>query len=525
MPRAVVGRGQLSPRGEPTLQASPARLGEAIMSPVKRYRCDVCGYVHEGSAPPDVCPVCGVGSELFSPLEEATESSHEPTSEAANRIWRCTVCGHLHEGDEPPDVCPICAVGADLFVVEAQPDTAPTLETSSERIVIIGAGGAGLTAAEHVRKHSGAQIVLINKEPHHPYNRLSLTRFLAREIAEPELFLKSPAWYAEQQIQLIEGEVTRIDRGRHLLELRDGSTQRYDRLILANGAHPFIPPIVGAQREGVTPIRTIEQAKNVLMAARPGTSCVVIGGGLLGLEAAAALNAHGVDVTVLEGFGWLLPRQLAEPAGQMLAEYFEQLGVTIQTGASVAELFGDEAVRGVQLKDNTEIAADLVIIAAGVRPNKYLALQAELETNRGVVVDDDMATSDPYIFAAGDTAEHRGVVYGLWPVALGQGAVAGANAAGVTRVFTGTPPANQLKVLDLPVFSIGQFNPTDAAYTVHEHRKNGSYRRLVCHDGKVVGANLLGDIQTAGALKEAVERELQLADLPPEVRALLGPDA
>jgi nitrite reductase (NADH) large subunit len=264
----------------------------------------------------------------------------------------------------------------------------------------------------------------------------------------------------------------------------------------------------------------LAQAKALLAAARPGTRVVVIGGGLLGLEAAAALNANGVTVTVLEGFAWLLPRQLAEPAGRRVQSYVEGLGIAVRCAASVAEIYGDESVQGVRLADDTELGTDLVLLATGVRPNKHLGAQCGLETNRGVIVDDEMRTSDPDIFAAGDAAEHRGVVYGLWPIALGQGAVAGANAAGKKSTFLGQQPSNQLKVLDLPVFSIGQITPADASYDVCEHSDPKAYRRIVCHDGAIVGVNLLGDLSLAAPLKRAIEARLQLSLLPPELRRL-----
>jgi nitrite reductase (NADH) large subunit len=253
---------------------------------------------------------------------------------------------------------------------------------------------------------------------------------------------------------------------------------------------------------------------------------VCIGGGLLGLETAAALRARGASATVLEGFEWLLPRQLARPASELVQQHLEQLGIAVQCGARVAEIVGDEEVRGVRLANGRELPADVVVLATGVRPNSYLALQSGLEVKRGVVVDDGMRTSDSSILAAGDVAEHRGVVYGLWPIALEQGAVAGANAAGADRSFCGAQPANQLKVLDLPVFSVGQFAPGDAADTVVEHRDGSAYRHLVCHDGALVGANLIGDMRLAGAIKSAIETGQQLAELPellqqlPELREL-----
>ena len=492
-----------------------SRMG---MAELRRFRCDVCGYVHEGPEPPEICPVCGVGREMFSPVEVPQASIESPA--AGGTRWVCTVCGYEHAGDAPPELCPVCAVDAELFVLQPPTTESSAIQLTSERIVIVGAGGAGLTAAEYARKQSSARISLINKEPVRPYNRLSLTRFLNREVVEAELFLKTESWYAEQSIEIISGEVTRIDRSQHLIELGDGTTQRYDRLVLANGAHPFVPPIVGVQREGVLPLRTLAQAQRILQVVKPGTEVVVIGGGLLGLEAAAALNSHGARVTVVEGHGWLLPRQLAQSAGELLTAHLEGIGVAIARQAVVAEIYGDETVHGVRLQDRTELPARLVILAAGVRPNKYLPLQAGLETHRGVIVDDAMRTSDPDVFACGDVAEHRGVVYGLWTTALGQGAVAGANAAGGASSFGGTPPANQLKVLDLPVFSIGQFNPVDGGYVVLEHCEGGHLRRFVCHDGAIAGANLVGDLHLAGPIKRAIELGTQLSELPAELRAL-----
>lgn len=502
------------------------------MSQIQRYRCDVCGYVHEGPTPPEVCPVCGVGAEMFTAVGEVpSESASALNLASAGRpasagdpsasAWRCTVCGYLHGGDRPPETCPVCSVSASLFLAEGESTSirAP-LQPSPECVVIIGAGAAGVAAAEHVRKHSGARIVLVNKEPIPPYNRLNLTRFLAREVAEEGLFLRPHAWYDERRIELTPGEVTSIDRAEHRVAFKDGSTLAYSRLILTSGSHPLVPPLPGANREGVTPVRTLAHAKAVIQAAMPGRRAVVIGGGLLGLETAAALNARGVSVTVLEGHGWLLPRQLAEPAGTILAKYLGTLGITVRTSVKVAELHGDEAVRTVRLADDSEIDAEIVLLAAGVRPNKHLALSAGLETRQGVVVSDRMATSDPDIYAAGDVAEHRGLVYGLWPVALGQGAVAGTNAGGGRTTFTGTPPANQLKVLGLPVFSLGQFAAKDGSYAVTEHQEGAIYRRLVWHDGALVGGNLLGDLRLAGALTRAVELGLQLSELPDELGSL-----
>jgi NAD(P)H-nitrite reductase large subunit len=293
---------------------------------------------------------------------------------------------------------------------------------------------------------------------------------------------------------------------------------KYDRLLLTNGSHPFVPPILGVTRDGVFSLRTRRDASRILERARPGTRCACIGGGLLGLEVAGALARRGVQVTVLEGFEWLLPRQLAQPAAEMLRVHTENLGIRVMCGVQTEGITGDEEARGVCIKDGEEIPAELVVLAAGVRPNSHLARQSGLEVRNGVVVDDHMRTSDDSIYAAGDVAEHRAIVYGLWPTAMGQGAVAGLNVIkGDAQQFAGVPPASQLKVLDVAMFSIGQFQRSDASFRVFEHQTPGAYYRLVCRDGKLVGANLFGDNGLAGAVKKAIEEGRQLA----ECRSLL----
>lgn len=490
------------------------------MAVIKRFKCDVCGYVHEGSEPPDTCPVCGVGRDLFSEVATPTAAivpapptpAADTTAPAKARRFRCSVCGEIVVGDAPPAICPTCFVDANLFVVDEPPPVIAPTERHRERIVIVGAGVAGLTAAEHARRAANAEIVLINKEPDAPYHRLNLTRLLAGEIAEGSLPLRPRTWFDEQRIQLLNEDVVAVDRDTHELVM-SGQRLRYDRLVLANGAHAFVPPIPGVTRLAVFTVRTLDDTRSLAAAAQPGRRCVIIGGGLLGLEVAAALNGRGVSVTVLEGFDWLLPRQLARPVAEHLQARLAAIGVTVRCGAKVAKLAGDETIRGVRLADETEFPAELVVIAAGVRPNSHLARQAGLAVGRGILVDDGMRTSDPDVFAAGDVTEHRGVVSGLWAPALAEGAVAGANAAGSCRDYVPSPPSNQLKVLEIPVFGVGQVAATDGAFTVREHRDERVHRYFLLRDGKLVGANLLGEMALAGAVTIAVETGAQLAEL------------
>ena len=482
------------------------------------WKCEVCGYIHTGSAPPDSCPVCGAGAEEFSRFEVAAAAAPRRV-----RTWRCRVCGHLHDGDEPPDECPVCAAGAEEFEPADDLAAVAPVTAVAQRVVIVGGGVAALTAAEHARRAAPAcEITLVAGEAGLPYYRLNLTRLLAGEVDEASLTMQPQAWFDEARITLRPGEVTAIDREHHQVQLRDGGNLPYDRLVLCTGAHPFVPPITGVGRAGVLPFRTRADAHALLERARPGAPCVCIGGGLLGLEAAGALAKRGMRVTVVEGFGWLLPRQLAEPAGRLLERHLTGLGMAVRCGARVEEIAGDASVTGVRLASGEVLPADLVILSAGVRPNSHLARQSHLEVKSGVLVDDHMVTSDPAIYAAGDVAEHRGVVYGIWPAAYAQGAVAGTNAVGGAVEFRGLPPSNRLKVLAMDVFSIGQAQAPDGSFRVYERTAGDRYVRLVCRDGALVGANLYGDASLAGPVKDAIEGGVQVAAAPALLAAFPG---
>lgn len=434
------------------------------------WKCDVCGYVHKGPMPPEHCPVCGAGAELFSPLD----------------------------------------VGTPAPAAFATPAAAATART----IAIVGAGVAGVTAAEQARAADpNAAIVLISGEPDLPYLRLNLTRLLAREVDEASLLLQPESWYAQQRIELVHDRVVAIDRGGHKLLLQRGGARRYDRLVLANGSHPFVPPLPGVARRNVLALRSKAHALELLQLASRGPRVICLGGGLLGLEAAGALARQGAQVTVLENFGWLLPRQLAEPAGKLLVAHVERQGIAVRCSTKVEEIVGDEEVAGVRLAGGEEIAADVVLLATGVRANATLARHAGLEVKSGALVDDRLTTSDADIFAAGDVAEHRGVVPGIWPIAYAQGAIAGANAAGASVEYRPLPPSNQLKVLTISLFSIGEVAPGDAASRVLERSRDGTYLRLVGRGGVLIGANLYGDTALAPLIKNAIEQRTPLAEL------------
>jgi NAD(P)H-nitrite reductase large subunit len=436
------------------------------------------------------------------------------------RAWRCTVCGYIHHGDSPPDTCPVCGAGSELFELEP---LAQELEvvSGSARIVVVGAGIAGVTAIEEARRTApDADLTLVSREPGHPYNRLNLTRLLAREIDEPALAMVRADWATDRRVELVHGEARSVDRSARQVLLADGRALAYDCLVLATGAHAFVPPLPGVELGGVHTLRTLADARAIAQSAERADACVVIGGGLLGLEAAAAIARQGRPVTVLESHGWLLPRQLAERPARLLEKQLAELGVSVRRSARLSALVGHSQVERVELAEGEALPADLVVVATGVRPDAKLGRDAGLAADRGIQVDDRMVTSDPSILAAGDVAEHQGVVAGIWPVGYSQGRVAGHNAAvgpdsyRVLR-YIPEPPATKLKVVAVNVASMGEFLARGPDDQVVEHEQGGEYLRLVLREGQLVGANLLGDAHLASELGAAVERGALRDDLLP----------
>ena len=468
----------------------------------KAWRCNVCGYIHHGLEPPDVCPICGSPKEAFEAYTPEVKSATPKV-----RSWRCLNCGYVHSGSEPPELCPVCGAPQDCFEPLSDATEKITRVEKAGKVVVVGAGIAGLAAVEAIRVASPeTDVTLISKENQPPYYRLNLTRYLAGEISETELSIKSQSWFEEHEIQLLlDAEVSKLNLSGKTVELNKNESVLFDKLILTVGAHPFMPPFPGAYRDGVVNLRTLADAKEILKSDLAGKKCTCIGGGLLGLETAGALARQGAEVTLLEGHGWLLPRQLNQIAGEILAGHVQSSGIKLRTNARTQKILGDERVRGVFLQDQSIIDTNLVVVATGIRSNSYLARTACLDVNQGIVVDNLLKTSHPDVFAAGDVAEHHGLVYGTWAPAQYQGSIAGMNAAGANSEFGGIPRSNSLKVLELELFSIGQIEPMDGSYDTIEKQADEQYFRFVFHDSHLVGAILLGDAKLATQVKKTIE--------------------
>lgn len=503
----------------------PMGVDSDMSKQTKEWRCSVCGYIHKGDAPPAQCVVCGAPEDSFEPFGGNGHPREKDTVES----WKCLVCNHIHQGDAPPASCPVCGAGAKKFEPLSKSEETAKQQGIKQRIVIVGAGIAGVSAAEAVRNESSSsEVILLSKEKTLPYYRLNLTRLMAGEVSVDALPIHPDAWYKDNRIDLVKGaEVIQVKPGEKSIQLRDGKTMNYDKLIITAGAHPFIPPVPGAQKRGVTTLRTEAQTHGILLSASKCSSAVVIGGGILGLEAAAGLlkAAPNLKVTVIEGFEYLMPRQLNRKASARLMKHVEKLGIRLETGTTVKEIEGDERAAGIVLNNGKTIDADLVIFAAGVRPNSYLARASGLNVNYGIIVNDYMETSMDSIYAAGDIAEHRGVLYGLWNAAMYQGAIAGMNAAGNKAGFGGIPRSNTIKVLGVDLFSIGAIEPCDGSCTVFEKDKGDVYINLIFRDGHLEGAILYGDTTASAVVKKAIEERRdysRLLEQNPDVDLLLA---
>jgi nitrite reductase (NADH) large subunit len=396
-------------------------------------------------------------------------------------------------------------------------------DRSIERIVVLGNGIAGVTAADHVRRrHPLAQIDLVAEEPHHLYNRMGIARLIYGRSAMQGLYLNPDGWYDERGITpWLNTRARRLDRLAREVILGTGERLPYDRLILATGSRSFVPPIAGFGAPGTFVLRTAADALDLrAYAQRHGAQhAVVAGGGLLGLEAAYALHKLGLRASVLERGDRLLRRQLDARASTLLQGYLEGLGLDVLTQADTAEVSANGRVAGVALADGREVRADLLLVAAGIAPNAEIARDAGLEVGRGVLVDQRMRTSDPEILAAGDVAEHAGQVPGLWPVAVEQAEVAADNAVGGRQAYRRTVPVTILKVVGVELTSIGRFEAQPGDEVIALEEPVGRYRKLVLRDDRVVGAILLGYSREVAPVRTAIDRGFAVGHVIDDLRA------
>jgi nitrite reductase (NADH) large subunit len=363
--------------------------------------------------------------------------------------------------------------------------------------LVVGNGAAAVMAAETLLKRDPtAKIEIYGEEPYLAYRRPQLPEFLAGEVEQQRMLIRPEEWYAEKGIAVHRGaRVQGLDPQAGTIHLADGRKAGYDRLLLATGSTAFVPSIAGSDVPGFFSLRTVSDALHIREYAAGREYAVVIGGGLLGLEAARGLRALGLKVTVVELYGWLLPRQLDEAGAEILTHIIEGLNIRVITGVATECVAEEECLSRLRLRDHRVLPAEVILVSAGVRPRVDLAQTAGLTVNKGVVVDNHLRTSAEGIYAAGDVAEHAGRVYGILPAVWDQAPIAAANMAGDEAVYTGTVPSTTLKVVGVDLTSIGEVNPEKegAVELRRSDPEAGWYVKLVLREGHLVGAILLGE--------------------------------
>ncbi len=483
------GAGTTELKIDPAGRRVAVKPGQSVLEAVEG-----CGQHIEAGCRMGVCgadPVAvTAGADNLSPASADERSTLERLGHAANTRMAC--CARIRG-----------AVTVELAPHRRSQPAAPATKLYNrniKRVVVAGAGIAGLTAADHVRRnHPDTEIHVIGREKHFLYNRMGISRLIYGRSAMQGLYLMPESWYAERNIEMwLNTHLAAIDTAARGVRLATGESLQYDRLILATGAQCQVPPIDGFGARGSFVLRDADGAMAIrdYIQHRQGQNTVVAGAGLLGLEAAYALHKAGLHVVVVARSEWILNRQLDERAGSLLRRMLESLGIEVLTRAQVIQVRADwdGEVGQVKLKDGRVLPADLFLVCAGVLPDAQAAAAAGIAVNRGIVVNERMETSATGVYAAGDCAEYRGEAPGLWPVAVEQGEIAAVNALGARRTFRGTIPSTILKVQGADLVSIGRVAATGAGEreVIEENREDFKYRKLVLVNGRLAGAILLG---------------------------------
>jgi nitrite reductase (NADH) large subunit len=396
------------------------------------------------------------------------------------------------------------------------------LGMEKQRLVVVGNGMAGIRSVEELLKLAPDlyDITVFGDEPRVNYNRILLSPMLAGEKDFADIVLNDAEWYAAHNIRLRQGtRVVAIEAVDKVVRTATGEAVAYDRLLLATGSRPIILPVPGVQLPGVVSFRDVDDVARMIDAARPGARAIVIGGGLLGLEAANSLNSRGMTVTVVHLMDTLMERQLDRAAGDLLRQALEGRGIRFRMTAVTDAILGDGKVQGIRFKDGVEEAADLVVMAVGIRPNTELAANGGVRCDRGILVDDWLVTSDPAIAAVGECVQHRGQCYGLVAPLFDMAKVCAAALAGqAVAPYEGTVTGTRLKVTGIELFSAGDFvGSADTDEIVYRDIQAGIYKKLVLKGNSLVGAVLFGETADGPWYFEMIRDGADVAALRPRL--------
>ena len=385
-----------------------------------------------------------------------------------------------------------------------------------KRYLIIGNGVAGARAAVKIREtDQKGEIHIFTEEAFPFYYRVRFPEYVAGEVTIQNLTIHTKEWYQSKGILIhLEEGVNEVNVPKKEVTSQKGKTYAYDLLLMATGGNAFVPPIKGTEKKGVFTLRTMKDAIGMKEFSGGVKQAILIGGGLVGLETGGALLRRGIKVAVIEHNPRILPRQMDPEGAKILQGKMEAMGFSFFLNADSEEIFGKETVEGLRLKDGRTVEGQMIIISAGVKPNIKLAQAMGLEIKNGVLVNDRLETKIEGLFAAGDVAEHRGRVYGIWPAAQRQGETAGVNMAGGSGLYEGTVMSNTLKVVGIDLTASGDIDAEGKLECVlKSDREKNIYRKVTFKEDKIVGCILLGNIKGNSEILNAIEKQVNVKDL------------
>ena len=427
----------------------------------------------------------------------------EEKATGKRKLVKCQVCGEIFDAEL--ERCPVCGVGSEFFVSYEEPITTFHKNTD-EVMVILGNGAAGISAAQAIReRNETCSIYMISKEAEYSYNRPMLTKSLSTLLNADEIAIHEKSWYRDNNItNILDTEVTALDVDQQIVTLSEGTLLKYDKCIYALGAECFIPPFAGGNKPQVIAIRHFSDVKRIRELFPQVKHTVVIGGGVLGLEAAWEMSKSS-KVAVIEVADKLMGRQLDDEAGQLMGEIIKSLGIEFRINAKITEITGEDKVTGVQLENEEFFPADLVIVSCGVRANTSLAKAAGIAIERAVIVNERMETNKKNVYACGDCAEYQGMNYAIWPEALEMGKIAGANAAGEAIAYEQVPAALTFEGMNTSLFAAGDNgkNPNKVYETIeYKDEEKKKYEKYYFNQDCLVGVILIGDTTKMVSLTE-----------------------
>lgn len=446
------------------------------------------------------------------------------------KLWKCLICGEIFESETVPEVCIVCGAGSDSFI-EIPREVNSFKSNTNETFVIIGNGAAGFYATKSIREiNESGSIMLISNEPEHSYIRTQLSDLITEE-ADSSFYLEKESWYKENNIkEILNTNVLSANKDSKTISLDNGEIIKYDKLILANGSFNFVPPtkvlknstefVIDSKNykevKGVHTIKKLADVNRIKEQLPSARNVVVIGGGLLGLEAASEFKIKGLNVTVVELADRMLPRQLDMEGSKVLENIISTSGVSILLGESVAHISATEkGVNSLTLNSGKTIEVDLVLYSVGVRSNLDIANSLGVTVNRAVVVDESMKTNITNIFACGDVAELSGNYYGNWPAAVEMGKVAGANSAGDNLKFEKFVSSVIFSALNVEIFSAGNidFNDKSLEKIGNHNPVSNNYVKLFFKNNVLVGGILIGDLKDSAKIIEGIQDSYSKASM------------